>query len=306
MQDKAYRSVRRPPRDAVLMVMAPRSTNDTDPMGQPALDPKHAEERSAAAEVTDPDPRAIVPYELPVDDPRIQSIFDNMETRRAPPPIDSPVTNGDLAAAYASPATTIPARNPTPAPQPAVMVDATPLPQPPLPRTTQPLPVVQSLPIQAPPPPHSHRNAPTVRIERPVEQMPAVPISGRMFLIVGLVGGALAATVVFVALSVLRGDSTSKTNPAATVALPPATAAPMPIPTHVPFVPPPPASTIPSADAPTASRPGASVPLLIPSAQRTVRAPSRSTGAPTAPRSGAPAATATAAQDVHNLDLLRQ
>lgn len=197
-----------------------RNDDDTTPSSAPIV----ADDRNA----TDPDPRPVLSFDIPTENPRIRAMFDNMKMRRAPPPVESPITNGELAAAYSSdvprPA---PAPNPTPPPQPPVILAApTPVPEPAPQQTTPP-----TLEPVAPPalqPAAARRiDAVTVRIERPIERL---PMNRRGILTLALVAAVGVAAILSLALYLARGPheqpaATATTAPASMQA-PPATTAP--------------------------------------------------------------------------------
>jgi hypothetical protein len=296
----------------VRVVIMPRSSNDTDPMGGPPFGERGERESSSAGadddttattgtiprdrDVTDPDPRPFVAYDAPPENERIRALFENMETRRGGPAVDLPFTNGQLAAKFASEtAQQAPAANPTPVPQPAVVLDVSPVPPPARPEPVLPRQTVRI--AGAPAVPRASRNVPTLRIHRPVDAPPAPWVRRRLVLVV-TIGGALLIGVVLIVGLLLRRPSD---EPSAKPHSVPMTA---PTPTPLPAVP---------AEAVTPIVPVASIapamtataaPAASTSPPPTTRTAPNSLPAPTAPtRPAKPGHPATAPTSVNQPDI---
>lgn len=253
---------------ARAVAMAPNS-NDTDPMGRPPLeddeqDGERSDEDTTSAPVvaddrnaTDPDPRPVIDWEPPTDNPRIRAIFENMKIRPAPPPVESPITNGEPAAAYASGvARPAPAPNPTPPPQPPVIIAPTPVPEP------------RQLPARR------RADAPTVRIDRPIQ-----PLRGAMVILLAL-AGCLVVGVVCFAFELLRGPRAAPA-PSAVVATatPPAPSLSPPVPRTVVQPPPPISASVVAVPPPQASTPKLTA-TAKPAAPKTTTRPSATSNDP--------------------------
>ncbi len=184
-----------------MSIKAERDTQSMPPEPSPA-----AVDRPRLEDITDPDSRLVVPYEAPPNDnEEAREILANLACRPAPPPKDLPETDGDLAAAYAVPARPVPVGEPTPIPEPAIIVE-------------------------------DDRRAPTVRLERAIVAPPQRdPFARKHRAILAISAAAVSAsTLLFcAAIAIVRRERSLAQAP------PPTTTVvnhPMPIP--VPRVPP--------------------------------------------------------------------
>ncbi len=217
-------------------VMATKGANDTDPIGTAPVSTTAGDERRPK-DVTEPDARPALTYEPPTDNPEMLELLGNLKPRRAPPPVNMPVTDGDLAAAYAAGERPPPEAHPTPTPQPPVIVEVSPPP----PRRQVTLRMGGVV----------NRNAPTVRIDRPVVA-PDDSRGQRRAMLIGVTIGAASMAVVSIVIAIVVTASPK--------------AATAPSPSATPFgVPPPPNTTPVPTVAATTAQP-ASAPPSTPSA----------------------------------------
>ena len=189
--------------------MATKGPNDTEPL--PPEPDRTIIERARREDMTDPDPRLVVPYEAPPNDnAEANEILSNLAWRRAPPPVDAPETNGDLAAAYASPARRAPVAGLTPVPEPAVVVSSEP---------------------EAP----NERKAPTMRIVRPVVASEPSPETRKHRAILLVSGAAVVASALMLGAALVitgrdeapgRQTAAQSTRPVASAATQPPAPAP--------------------------------------------------------------------------------
>ncbi len=117
----AFGRQRGPCRSVLIMT---RSPNNADPMSLPLAADAAENDRASEANATDPEPRPVIPYEPPTGDEGLRSLLGRLAPRRAPPPVDSPTTDGDLAAAYSVAGHPPPPPYPTPAPELPVILKA--------------------------------------------------------------------------------------------------------------------------------------------------------------------------------------
>ncbi len=98
-----------------------RRLEDTDPLGlRPGSDLAGAGLPNVEGDITEPDPR--MPLRAPTDDAQLRSLLDGLSASRAPAPVETATTDGDLAAKYAAGPGSPAPRYPTPAPQASVIV----------------------------------------------------------------------------------------------------------------------------------------------------------------------------------------
>jgi hypothetical protein len=188
LSDAARDATNPDPRPAVVI---DADVTDPDPRAVDVTDPD-----PRPVDATDPDPRPVLTYELPSEDLESHALLGKLQTRRAPPPVTTWVTDGDLAAAYAVHAVP-PRRQVTPTPQPAVVVD-----QADRVSTPQPIRVTQRMRTLRMRTPQAGRTDPTVRIERrrpDAAPSPAGVRTGRLYAAIAALGVLVVVGLVVVA-----------------------------------------------------------------------------------------------------------